>query len=512
MNRSRLLVVLMLALGLLVPPSTAVALTRSTSTISARIYVDGTPTSLPAAMPGEQVVFSGSMSPPGARVVVLQVYVAGAWHEVARKTASSAWRFSVRAPAPGTRPYRVVLARTATALSVSSPMVRLSVVRPAISGTSVDRVEAGRLLTITGHATPARTGHVVRLWEQLGRSWVPVSDARQDAAGAFTLRIRAGALGRHVYREVTLDADNRFSTRSAPHVVTTLKPSTAGARSTFLADVTPLSALVGPAQGRPDYTSATVTLAGRQYVKSVRTPAYNFSYQLGADASSFATAIALAPAAAGAPNTSRLVEVRVDRTVRVRRFLSSGQVLPIVLDVRLAKVVTIQSWDRGPLDLELGPDLVLGRPVVTSAMLAERNANQGSVLSDLRPSAVSAGMATGQVVGSYQTRLYGGSLTLSASNAVTATGGADYVLLGAFTRLSGFVGLTGETDPTLTGSIEVLGDGRLLAALPARAGTPKAISVDVAGVQKLHLKFIADLPRQSWGHTWYVTFGDPRVT
>lgn len=512
MNRCRFLVVLVLALGLLVPPSTAVALTRSSSTISALIYVDGAPTSLPAAMPGEQVVFSGSMSPRGPRVVVLQVYVAGAWHEVARKTASGTWSFSVRAPAPGTRPYRVALVRTASALAVSSPTVLLSVVRPTISGSSVDRVEAGRLLTITGRATPARTGHVVRLWEQRGRRWVPIADTRQDAAGAFTLRIRAGALGRHVYREVTLDGLNRFSTRSAPHVVTTLKPSAPGVRSTFLADVTPLSALIGPAQGRADFTTATMTLAGRQYAKSVRTPSYRFSYELGADASSFATALALAPVAAGAPNTSRLVEVRVDRTVRVRRFITSGQVLPIVLDVRLAKVVTIQSWDRGPLDLELGPDLVLGRPVVTSAALAERNANQGTVLSDLRPSAVSAGMATNQVVGSYLTRLYGGSLTLSAATAVTASGNADYVLLGAFTRLSGFVGLTGETDPSLTGTVKVFGDGRLLASVPARAGTPKAISVDIAGVQKLHLEFVADLPRQTWGHTWYVMLGDPRVT
>lgn len=514
MTRSRLFAVLLLAFALLVPPShgSASAATRSSTTVAARIYVDGSPTSLTAAMPGERVVFFGSMSPRGARLVVLQVHVARAWHEIARKTASGTWSFAVTAPAPGTRSYRVLLPATATATAAVSANLALTVVRPAIVGSSPTRVEAGRLLTITGRAIPARVGHVVRLWEQRGRRWVPVADARQDAGGAFTLRIRAAALGRHVYREVTLGADNRFGVRSAPHTVTTVKPSTAGLRSTFLADVTPLSQLVGPAQGRPVYTASTLTLAGRPYAKSIRTASYHFSYELGAEASSFATALALAPAATGAPNRSRLVQVRVDHSVRVRRFVTSGQVLPIVLDVRFAKVVTIQSWDRGPLDLELGPDLVLGRPVVMSAALAERNAIKGTVMSDLPPTSVSAGMATRQVVGSYENRLYGGSITLAASNAVTASGNVDYVLLGAFTRLSGFVGLTGETDRSLTGTLKVFGDGQLLATVPARAGTARAISLDISGVQKLRLQFVSDLPAQSWGHTWYVTLADPRVT
>lgn len=78
-------------MGGLVLPGSASAVTRSSISISAHVYLSGPPsftqgpTSRPTAVPGEQVVVSGTVTRSSGRVVVLQRLVAGAWREVARR-------------------------------------------------------------------------------------------------------------------------------------------------------------------------------------------------------------------------------------------------------------------------------------------------------------------------------------------------------------------------------------------------------------------------------------------
>ena len=109
MTSHRLLVVLALALGLVLPTSPeAMALTRSTIRIDS---VDGF-VAARATAPGERVVFDGGVTRSTGRVVVLQRFSGGAWREVGRRAARNSWQIAVSAPAPGRYSYRAVAYRT----------------------------------------------------------------------------------------------------------------------------------------------------------------------------------------------------------------------------------------------------------------------------------------------------------------------------------------------------------------------------------------------------------------
>ena len=383
MTSHRLLVVLALALGLVLPTSPeAMALTRSTIRIDS---VDGF-VAARATAPGERVVFDGGVTRSTGRVVVLQRFSGGAWREVGRRAARNSWQIAVSAPAPGRYSYRAVALRTTSATSAVSATRVLTVVRPSIRHSSAPTVEVGRLLTITGVAVPARASRMVQLWELRGPRWVALADTSQSTSGTFALRIRAGTIGRHTYRVVTRAANNRFDVRSVTKVVTTVRASTSGVRATYLADVTPLGALVGQDDQGSLYGISRATIAGRAYVKSVRTASRRLSYELGAGASTFGTALSLAPVTrvTNLPGP-RLFEVRVDGVLRVRRFIAVGQAVPVTLDVRGKKVVSIASTSGDPIEAS---DVLLATPVVTSEVRPERGVDAGLPLSDVRPAAV----------------------------------------------------------------------------------------------------------------------------
>lgn len=503
----RVLVVLVLLAGLIAPGSAAGAVTRSSITITARVYVDGVQTSAPTAMPGEQVVLAGTVTYAKGRIVVLQRHVDGAWREVSRRAASGTWRFPILAPAPGAYRYRVVALATYWHGSVISQPRTLTVVKPSISLASASSAEAGRLVTFTGAAVPARPGHPVQLWELRGARWTPLASAKQSATGGFTMRLRAGTVGAHTYRAVTLAPTNWFDIRSRGRTVTTTEA--AGVRSTYLSDVTPL--LHDPAAA--SYVVDAITVGGRSYPKSIHTSAPLLSYQLGADAGSLGTAIALKAATrdAIAYAGDRLVEVRVDGVLRLRRFIQDDQVVPLTLDLRGKQVLTIRSYDRGPLDLGFGSDLVLVTPVVSSAARSERGVDLTTSLSELIPRARSAAIKTNQVIDSASQTLYGGSVVLPASNVSETIGAVEYVLGGAYARLTGVPAVTGEATNRHTGRVEVYGDGALLATLPARFNRRDLATVDVSGVQRLRLKLVADPPAEGWTFSWAVAFADPRL-
>jgi hypothetical protein len=91
---------------------------------------------------------------------------------------------------------------------------------------------------------------------------------------------------------------------------------------------------LGVAVTGPLYVTGTFRINGRRYPDSVRTVSHSFSYELGAGAATFGAAVALAPVRRGyLYRGPRLVEIRVDDVVRVRRFVKDGQALPVRLDV-----------------------------------------------------------------------------------------------------------------------------------------------------------------------------------
>ena len=81
----------------------------------------------------------------------------------------------------------------------------------------------------------------------------------------------------------------------------------------------------------------------------------------------------------------RLFEVRVDGVLRVRRFIAVGQAVPVTLDVRGKKAVSIASTPADPVEAS---DVLLATPVVTSEVRPERGVDAGLPLSDVRLAAV----------------------------------------------------------------------------------------------------------------------------
>ena len=513
-----------LLLGLLAPLAgpvvqPAVGQGRSSVTIAAHVYVDRLRTAAPSAMPGEQVVLSGTVGSSGsrgARVVVLQVDVAGAWREVARRGSTGGWRFAVLATAPGRYAYRALVLPTRASASAVSAVRVVTVQRASISLDAPRQVRVGGLLTLTGAAGPVRPGHGVRLAERRGSGWLALAETRQGAAGEYAVRLPAPAPGVHVYRVLTTTPDGRYGVSSHPVAVRVAGGPASGVRSTYLADTTPLVAGPMVLPGYPSYGVGPVRVAGRTYPRSIRTGYGDLSFALGAGAASLGTALTLQPVtSSGFTFTgARLVEVRVDGRLRVRRFVRDGEVVPLTLDVRGAHSLGIRSLDRGPLDVSFGSDLVLVTPVVSSAAAAERGVDAGTALSELRPVALEGAVTTDALVDSSFRTLYGGSLqVVNARAPVAVTGAAEYDLSAAFTRLTGVPALTLRPDgDATTGEVRVIGDGVVLATLPARAATREPAVVDVTGVRRLRIELVTGPSPPTWTHDWAVALADPRLT
>ena len=350
-------------------PAPAVSLIRTRATIDT---VNGFLGQRPAE-PGEVLGFYGGVTRSPGRVIILQRFSGRTWVVVGRVAGANSWRVSTTAPAPGRYSYRAVALATDTATSAVSATRFVTVIAPAITHTAAAAVEAGRLLTLTGSASPARLARKVQLRERWGNRWVALAEGAQFTTGTFTLRIRAGTIGRHIYRVVTETADKGFTVRSVHRTVTTTPASTPGFRATRLADVTPLGAQVGQSFQGPMYATGASTIMGRLYPSSVRTVSTHFSYALGAAASTFGTALALAPYNRNTTVAGpRVIEVRVDGVLRVRRLLVTvAQAVPVTLDVRGKSTVTISST----IIDGLGSDVLLATPVVTSEVRPERGVN-----------------------------------------------------------------------------------------------------------------------------------------
>lgn len=488
---------------------------RTTVTIDAQVFVDGLRTAAPVAAPGEQLVLTGSITPAGRRVVVLQVEVAGAWREMGRGTASGTWRFAVPAPAPGRIRYRVAAQRTSSGAAAISATWVVQVQRPVVRLGSPRRVREGDLLVLTGAAQPARPGHGVRLCERRGSQWVPIAATVQGPAGEFALRVPAPAPGAHLYRVLTTKPDGRYGVASPGVAVRVSGPASRG-RASYLADVTPLITARPALVGYPSYGVGPVRVAGRTYPRSIRTGYADVSFDLGAGSASLGTALALLPVTSNGFRFSgaRLVEVRVDGRLRVRRFVQDGEVVPLTLDVRGARTLAVRSLDRGPLDVSFGSDLVLVTPGLSPTPAAERGVDPGTALSELRPVAVEGTVATDAVVDSTFRTLYGGSLqVVNARSPLAVTGAVEYDLAGVFTRLTGVPAVTLQPDgDATTGTVRVLGDGVVLATLPARAGTREPVAVDLTGVQRLRIELETSPSPPGWTHDWAVALADPRLT
>jgi len=509
----------MLQVGLVLPAATAA--TRSSITISSHVYLyrppsaTKGPTSRPTAMPGEEVVLSGSVTASG-RVVVLQRLVAGSWREVARRLVTGvSWRFSTIAGVPARYAYRALALRTRTAGGVTSATRVVTVVKPTVAASVPTRVGAGRLVRFTGTASPARPGRTAQLWELRGPRWVAVADALQSSTGTFTFGQIAAPIGRHTYRVVTEDGDGRFDVRSPSRDVTTVRAATTGARSVYLADVTPIAVVyIAPRQVH------TAPVDGRSYPKSISSVDRRLTWQLGDGMQSLSTGLVMQAPMTSDPllnrNGPRLVEVRVDAVLRLRRFLKPGQVLPLTLDLRGKHTLSLTSYDRGPLDNGFGGAVVLATPVVSTAARTERGVDTNTALSELHPTARTGPVAADLVLGFLSNNLFGGSLAVfSGPSPTTVVGTFDYDLAGTYTSLTGVPLITGEGSAQTTGRVRLYGDGKLLSTFEGvlyRGVELGRATVDVTGVQRLRIELVADPTPDTWIYSWGVGLADPRLS
>ena len=145
--------------------------------------------------------------------------------------------------------------------------------------------------------------------------------------------------------------------------------------------------------------------------------------------------------------------MRVDAALRLRRFITPGQVVPLTLDLRGRHTLTLASVDSGPLDLDFGAAVVLVSPVVSTVPRTERGVDTSTALSELPPVATSGPVRTDQLSGSTTSRLFGGSLELdSPASPASLAATVDYDLNGSFTTLTGVAMITGEASGQTTGA------------------------------------------------------------
>ena len=497
----------------------AAAVTRSSIRIAgveafaptARVFDQG-PRSYPTPRPHDMIVFSGSVTGSTGRTVVLQQLVAGSWREASRTVATgwtSSWRAESGAGRAGRHLYRAVALRTRTAGAATSPTFVLSVPRPTVSVSAAASVGTGRLVTFTGRAVPARRGRPVQLWELRGPRWVAVADTTQSATGTFTMRQLAAAIGRHTYRVVTFAHNRRFDVRSRSRDITTVAASTSGARSTYLADVTPLTVIDTATR-----LVRTVAVAGHPYAKSIKTLERQLTWQVGDGVQSLATALVMQTPETSNPtynhNGPRLVEVRVDAVLRLRRFITPGQIVPLTLDLGGKHALTIATYASGDA-AGTGGALTLLTPVVTTVPRPERGVDTITWLTELRPVAHSGPATSIAVLGSLSATLYGGSLVMvSGPSPMTLVRTVDYDLGGSYTTLTGLPRVTGA-DSSATGRIRVYQDSAPVATLEcALADTPTA--VDVTGVHRLRVELVADPATDTAFFPRAVGLADPRLT
>ena len=126
------------------------------------------------------------------------------WHRIAsaRVTATRRYTFTVRPPV-GRTTYRVVRPGTkGLSRGISNP-VRILGLRPVrLSGhKSAATVVAGRPVRFAGSASAGRSGDVVRLERQDGKTWRAIGSARLTPRRGYVLQTRP-AVGRKAYRVV----------------------------------------------------------------------------------------------------------------------------------------------------------------------------------------------------------------------------------------------------------------------------------------------------------------------
>lgn len=488
------------------------------------------------AIPGEAMTLQGYATPTTtARTVVVQQRVGSAWREAARtqvRVDTTFWSLRVSAGAPGRYDYRAVVLATPTAAAAVSPTRSVTVVAPSISASAVPAARAGALVTVSGRAYPGRPGSAVEVWRLSGDRWVPVARVPQSADGSYAVRLLAPAAGRHTYRAVTGEPlATRFAIRSRTRAVTTTPASTSAAASTYLADVTPYALRrpreypTGAPAATPAYRVGTVVLGGRAWPRSVTTASKLVVYDLEGQVASLRTTLTVLPADQRSAAHGRLVDVRVDGRLRLRRYLAPGDLLPLSLDLRGADELTITTADRSVSDTQYdGRDLVLVMPVLSTRSVPERGVDTSLPLSELTATLTQPPVDVDVIAGNDYTALYGGSLLVSEAVRAGAvgrrvSGAVEYDLGGGYRRLDG-VALRADGGGEVIAAVRIYGDGALLGSLAtAEASSSRSrpvprLAVDVTGVRRLRIELEVDSGPTSvdYDRTLQVALVDPRLS
>jgi hypothetical protein len=161
-----------------------------------------------------------------------------------------------------------------------------------------------------------------------------------------------------------------------------------------------------------------------------------------------------------------------------------------------------------------GSLLVLGTPVVTSAVLSERGTVRGTPLSNLRPTAVIGPIRLDRVEGDSSRELLGGSIRLDVAAVPPPgkiiMGSVAYRLNGAYTRLVGVPSTFGENQGPAW--VRVHGDGRLLTDSWVPRWSFRRSAIDVTGIRLLRIELLARTDPTGGGLGWRVVWADGRLT
>ncbi|RJK94917.1 NPCBM/NEW2 domain-containing protein [Vallicoccus soli] len=360
---------------------------------------------------------------------------------------------------------RAVVAAAGAAPALRSPDTWVTPAAPRLSATLPPAVARGQVLRVEGTWAPASAGRVVRLQQLRDRVWTTAAEAVTTADGRFSLVARPPQPGTHGYR-VAAVAQGRLPVQATPPSTVVVRDAPLPAAwATALSDLSPATAGPRPLPG-------AVRVDGREHARSLRLPAAaSLDLPLGADAATFhATVAVAAPGPAGAPAELR---VRVDGRTVLSRTVPDGTAFPLAVDVRGARTLSVAAGPTGHGGDGAGPLVVLGSAAVTSAVEPPRGVVPGILyLADRAPVAVTGGVRVAD------------DLLLAAGTG--PAGSAGWTLDGGRTRLTASARLGGGGAGT--GSVRVVGDGRLLATYEGVGAVAVPLDVDVRGVRDLRVE------------------------
>lgn len=187
------------------------------------------------AMAGERIAVRGSVPKrwrASTRRVLIQVKTGQRWKTVARPrlTAKGAYRATLTMPA-AKRPLRVHLVKR----KLSSRPISLTPQRQSVTVATSGTPRRHGALRLTGAVTPARSGRVVAVQEQVEGRWLTRHSTRTDTRGRWTAPISTASVRLHRWRAVAA-AHRGAASATSPALEVVVHPLTATTTAETIGD------------------------------------------------------------------------------------------------------------------------------------------------------------------------------------------------------------------------------------------------------------------------------------